>query len=153
MHTTARERKVERIRKLLEHSLGHGTTNDEADTVRLLARKLMATHRVSFDEVTRNGQTLGQENGTEADAPTARPQAWHASASEQRSDRRPGDNSSHHSQAASDTSSPHTEQSEAAKTSGGGMRPLTSSATMILFCIVYPFWIALMVPELISGGS
>ena len=66
MESTVREKQVERIRKLLEHCLGNGTSTEEADTARLLARKLMATHRVSFDEVTRTCQRQGQENETGA---------------------------------------------------------------------------------------
>jgi len=112
MEPTSREKDVERIRKLLAHCLGNGTTTEEANTARLMACKLMATHRVSFDEVTRTCQRQGEENKTGTAPEEPRPQGCDASASEQRSDRGAGDKSSPHFRDSSDPSSPHAPTSE-----------------------------------------
>jgi Protein of unknown function (DUF2786) len=52
MSISEREKALGRVRKLLAHCLGDGTTFQEADTARLLAKKLMAEYRISMDEMT-----------------------------------------------------------------------------------------------------
>jgi hypothetical protein len=48
---TEREKIIAGIRKLLGLSLGDGTTSEDADTARLMAKKLMAMYCVSMDEI------------------------------------------------------------------------------------------------------
>jgi uncharacterized protein (TIGR03067 family) len=77
MDRAKREEIIERIRKLRAHNLGDGTTADEADTARLMAKKLMVMHRLSMDDVIR-GEGTAQEREPEFSTTNAKPEDPHA---------------------------------------------------------------------------
>jgi hypothetical protein len=60
MAVTEKTKNIDRIRKLLAHCVGDGTTTEEANTAKLKAKKLMREYCISMDEVF--GQRAGDKS-------------------------------------------------------------------------------------------